>query len=258
LANSDWFTPSPRVVRAPRWFSIVKDAVDLVLGSILLALASPVVLAAATFVRLTSSGPAFYSQVRVGRGGQTFTLYKLRSMYRDCERLSGPQWSQPGDPRVTPLGRWLRKTHLDELPQLWNVVRGEMSLIGPRPERLSFVAQLEHAIPHYTDRLLIRPGMTGLAQVLLPPDDGFDSVRVKVAHDRLYIAAMGPQLDVKIFLATALKIAGVPFDVTRDLLNLPTVSLTSSPILESAYRHGLLGAIQSAPGRQDLFNDAPV
>src|SRR5439155_12868491 len=114
-------------------------------------------------VKLTSRGPALYTQTRLGRNGRPFTIYKLRTMQHRCESLTGARWSTPGDPRITPVGRFLRKTHLDELPQLWNVLRGDMALVGPRPERPEFVPQLEQAVPHYRDRLLVRPGVSGLA-----------------------------------------------------------------------------------------------
>src|SRR5205814_291249 len=114
-------------------------------------------------VRITSRGPAFYTQTRLGLRGRTFTIYKLRSMYEYCENHSGPLWSSKDDPRVTPLGRFIRRTHIDELPQLWNILRGDMSLIGPRPERPEFLPKLETIVPRYRERLRVRPGVTGLA-----------------------------------------------------------------------------------------------
>src|SRR5207248_4660391 len=137
-------------------------------------------------VKLTSPGPMLYTQTRLGRRGRPFTIYKIRTMLHDCESLTGPQWSTPGDTRITRVGRWLRRTHIDELPQLWNVLRGDMSLVGPRPERPEFIPELENAIPFYRDRLLVRPGITGLAQVQLPPDTDMDSVRRQLAHDIYY------------------------------------------------------------------------
>jgi lipopolysaccharide/colanic/teichoic acid biosynthesis glycosyltransferase len=145
-------------------------------------------------------------------------------MYHDCERTSGPRWSTAGDPRVTAFGRFLRKTHLDELPQLWNVLRGEMSLIGPRPERPEFVAELERVIPGYRTRLNVRPGITGLAQVQLPPDEEIEGVSRKVAYDLYYIAHASPQMDLRILVATALKVFGVPFDSIRTMTGLPKVN----------------------------------
>jgi lipopolysaccharide/colanic/teichoic acid biosynthesis glycosyltransferase len=149
-------------------------------------------------VRLTSRGPGFYWQERVGRGGRTFRIYKLRSMYEDCERSSGAVWSPKHDSRVTPVGRFLRATHLDELPQLFNVLRGEMSLVGPRPERPVFTEKLEQELPDYADRHLVRPGITGLAQVQLPPDSDTEGVRRKLVCDLYYVQRFDPLLDVKL------------------------------------------------------------
>jgi lipopolysaccharide/colanic/teichoic acid biosynthesis glycosyltransferase len=188
----------------------LKAASDCVLAGILFVLTLPVVLLLALLIRCTSRGPAFYRQKRCGLGGRPFSLYKLRTMVHNCEDQSGPQWSQPGDPRVTYLGRILRATHCDELPQLWNVLRGDMSLIGPRPERPEFIPRLVAAIPHYEQRLLVRPGLTGLAQVRLPPDTDVSSVRRKLVHDIYYVQRMSLWLDLRILAATALKLVGVP------------------------------------------------
>ena len=123
---------------------------------------------------------------------------------------------------MTPLGRFLRKTHLDELPQLWNVIRGEMSLVGPRPERPEFVEQLERVVPDYLHRLAVRPGVTGLAQVQLPPDTDLQSVHRKVTCDLFYIQQMNPLLDLQIILATATKVFGVPCEVSCNFLGVPS------------------------------------
>ena len=154
-----------------------KSSSDVVIAGILMVLTAPLIFAAWALVRLTSRGPGFYSQIRLGLGGRHFRIYKLRSMAHDCERETGPRWSTRGDSRVTPFGRFLRSTHIDELPQLLNILRGDMSLVGPRPERPEIAAQLERALPCYRERLQIRPGVTGLAQVQLPPDTDLDSVR---------------------------------------------------------------------------------
>ncbi len=187
----------------------------------LLVLTAPLLLFAAVLVKLTSRGPVLYSQVRLGLHSRPFTLYKVRTMTHQCESFTGVQWSTPGDPRVTPVGRFLRRTHLDELPQLWNVIRGEMSLVGPRPERPEFFPQLEQVIPRYRDRLLVRPGVTGLAQVQLPPDTDLASVAVKLAFDLYYVRRVGGWLDIRLLVGTALKIVGVPFGGLRVLLWLP-------------------------------------
>jgi lipopolysaccharide/colanic/teichoic acid biosynthesis glycosyltransferase len=142
-------------------------------------------------------------------------------MVHNCERATGPQWAVPGDPRVTWLGALLRRTHLDELPQLWNVLRGEMSLVGPRPERPGFVRQLEQALPHYPERMAVLPGITGLAQVQHPADEDLAGVRRKLDYDLCYLERIGLWLDVRIVAATALKVLGVPFEITGRLLALP-------------------------------------
>jgi len=145
------------------WFIRIKPAIELYLAVVGLVLSAPLILLCMIAVRLTSGGPALYTQRRVGGGGRVITIFKIRTMYQDSERDGKAIWSSPGDPRVTPLGRVLRATHLDELPQLWNVIRGEVSLIGPRPERPEIVPSLDRALPGYRRRLLVRPGLTGLA-----------------------------------------------------------------------------------------------
>jgi lipopolysaccharide/colanic/teichoic acid biosynthesis glycosyltransferase len=207
--------PPARPAEAPllppgRMTVVVKGVVDLVVGLLLVIPAAPILLLCAALVKLTSRGPVFYSQVRLGKDGREFRIYKIRSMTHNCEKQSGIRWSTAGDPRVTFIGRILRATHLDELPQLWNILKGDMSLIGPRPERPEIVAQLEKAIPGYRDRLLVRPGVTGLAQIQLPPDTDLESVRRKVACDRSYIRHLGWWFDVRILALTALHVFGVP------------------------------------------------
>jgi lipopolysaccharide/colanic/teichoic acid biosynthesis glycosyltransferase len=154
-------------------------------------------------------GPAVYTQTRVGRGGRVFTLYKVRTMYHDCESLTGPRWSTPGDPRVTPVGRVLRKLHLDELPQLWNVLRGDMSLVGPRPERPEIVKQLREQIVGYDRRHRVKPGITGFAQIHLPPDTCVRSVKNKLAYDLYYIRHRTAGMELFVLFATALKMFGL-------------------------------------------------
>jgi lipopolysaccharide/colanic/teichoic acid biosynthesis glycosyltransferase len=200
----------------------IKPLLDFALGSILLVLTAPVMMAIALLVRLTSPGQVIYAQRRLGRGGKEFTLYKIRTMHAGCERDSGAIWSQPGDPRITPVGRLLRSTHLDELPQLVNVVRGEMSLVGPRPERPEIVSQIGAELPpDYFRRLAVRPGLTGLAQVQHPPDADVDSARRKLKYDLCYMEAMGPWLDLRIILATPFRCVGVPFAWINPWLRLP-------------------------------------
>jgi lipopolysaccharide/colanic/teichoic acid biosynthesis glycosyltransferase len=197
---------SAPVVPPSGWYGPAKRAFDVVVALALLVLLAPALLVACSLVKLTSRGPVFYTQVRVGKGGRPFVIYKVRSMYHDCERRTGPQWSQKGDPRVMPVGRFLRRTHLDELPQLWNVLKGDMSLIGPRPERPEFVPQLEAALPRYRERLLVLPGVTGLAQVHLGPDTDLASVERKLAFDLYYVKTLGVWADARLLAATALHV----------------------------------------------------
>ena len=205
----------------PRGYAAYKPWVEFALAFVLLVLTAPVTLLAALLVKLTSRGPAFYTQVRLGRGGRPFVIYKLRTMVADSESGTGAVWSPAGDPRVTPLGRVLRATHIDEFPQLLNVLFGHMSLSGPRPERPEIVAHLTAKIPEYAERLHVRPGITGLAQVQLPPDVNLEGVRRKLACDLYYINHFGAWLDARILACTGLFFLGLPLAVSRRLLRIP-------------------------------------
>ncbi len=187
-----------------------KWLLDRVAAGLLLILGLPLICVLVVLIRVTSRGPAIFRQVRVGRNGRTFTMFKLRTMICDAEAKSGPMWTQDGDPRVTPAGRVLRKVHLDELPQLFNVLRGEMSLIGPRPERPEFTEALSEVLPNFPNRLAVAPGVTGLAQINLPADSDINDVRRKLVLDDEYVERASLLLDLAIFLATALRIVGVP------------------------------------------------
>ena len=185
----------------------VKVAAEWLGALLLLALSCPLLAALALAVRWTSRGPAFYAQTRLGLGGVRYRIYKLRTMVHDAEAATGPVWaSLSGDSRVTPLGRVLRATHLDELPQLWNVLRGEMGLIGPRPERPEIAGRIERKVAGYRGRLAVRPGVTGLAQMLLPADDPSDPtlacVRRKLAYDLYYVRNVSILMDLRVALAT--------------------------------------------------------
>lgn len=211
-----------------------KGVLEWLVTLVLFVLALPCIALCALLVRLTSRGPVIYSQTRVGRGGVPFQIYKLRTMHHDCEKASGAQWSRPGDPRITHLGYILRKTHLDELPQLWNVLCGNMALVGPRPERPEFVPSLEQAIPHYSDRHLVKPGVTGLAQVQLPADTDLNSVRRKLAYDLFYIRRISFWLDVRLVVCTAVHMAGVPYHLITWIFRMPPMA-----VVEQAYqKHG--------------------
>jgi lipopolysaccharide/colanic/teichoic acid biosynthesis glycosyltransferase len=187
----------------------LKGALDYTLAAALFVLLLPVMAVTMLLVRLSSPGPALYSQTRVGRGGRVFVIYKVRTMYHECEKRTGIQWSVKGDPRITQLGRVLRALHLDELPQLWNVLRGDMSLVGPRPERPEIVADLQLSVYGYDVRHAVKPGITGFAQVHLPPDSSIRTVRNKLIYDRYYVGRMGPLLDLYCLVCTALKVLGL-------------------------------------------------
>ncbi|PID80403.1 UDP-phosphate N-acetylgalactosaminyl-1-phosphate transferase [bacterium DOLJORAL78_65_58] len=201
----------------------IKRASDVVISILALGAFGIILPGLALLIKLDSSGPVFYSQERVGinrrrvrrrfsdrfgserrkvlQPGRPFKVHKLRTMGVNAE-ANGPQWAKKNDMRITRVGRFLRKTRLDEVPQFWNVLKGDMSLIGPRPERLVFVRQLEKDIPDYRDRLLIKPGITGLAQVINGYDEDMESVRRKVELDRKYIRNAGFGQDGRILFST--------------------------------------------------------
>jgi lipopolysaccharide/colanic/teichoic acid biosynthesis glycosyltransferase len=208
---------APQLAR-PDSYARLKRALDVTLAGAMLVAVLPFMLLAGLIVRLTSRGPAIYVQTRLGRGGAPFRIYKLRTMIDNCESLTGPRWAVPGDPRVTTVGAILRATHLDELPQLWNVIRGDMSLIGPRPERPEIIERLEQDMPDYGDRHAVRPGITGLAQVQLPPDTDVSNVADKLVLDKAYIHHLSPRLDLQIFVCTALRMVGLRPNHLRTIL----------------------------------------
>lgn len=180
----------------------VKRWLDVVLSLAIGLLSLPLLLLGMVLVRLGSPGPVFFRQTRVGLGGRLFEVVKLRTMVEDAERQTGAVWASENDPRITPEGRLLRRTRIDELPQLWNVLRGEMSLVGPRPERPEFHAELDREIPGFGQRIAVRPGLTGRAQVRFQYCGTVDEMRVKVRHDLSYIREMGLATDLKLLVAT--------------------------------------------------------
>ncbi len=182
----------------------LKEILDRTVSAVLLTVLSPLLAIVALLIRLDSPGPVLYWQARVGKDGKTFNLCKFRTMIPDAERETGAVLAQKNDPRVTRIGRILRKTRLDELPQLWNVLRGEMSLIGPRPERPEFVEQWKKIIPHYKTRLLVKPGITGWAQVYGRYDEGPETVWEKLEYDLYYLRNLSPSLDFEILARTVL------------------------------------------------------
>jgi lipopolysaccharide/colanic/teichoic acid biosynthesis glycosyltransferase len=187
----------------------LKRAFDLVFAFAGFLTVLPLMAVTAVAVWAGDRGPVFYAQERLGRYRRPFRMYKFRTMVLNAELTTGPTWSWAGDPRVTPIGRILRATHLDELPQLWNVLRGEMSFVGPRPERAVFVEQLERVIPGYINRLAIRPGITGLSQLRSGYDDSLRSVRRKIRYDLLYVRRGCTLLDAMIIMDTFLLMGGL-------------------------------------------------
>lgn len=192
----------PRALRVPSPIrEVVKRAFDAITILLTAPITVPLIFLGALLIKLTSRGPAFFVQERVGRYSKPFSLVKLRTMRCDAEAC-GPQWAEAGDARVTPVGRLLRATGIDELPQLWNVLSGEMSLVGPRPERPELVRELEMEIPFYGARLLVVPGLTGWAQLHQGGDTTLDDVANKLRYDLYYLKYGTPLLDLRILLGT--------------------------------------------------------
>lgn len=206
---------------APRTRSeMINRGLNVVLAAVGLLVTLPLLIAIGVWIRLTSPGPILYAQTRVGLdrrwrrtlamhdrrvrdlGGAVFTIYKFRTMRVNAEAKSGAVWAKENDPRVTPLGKYLRILRLDELPQLWNILRGDMNIVGPRPERPSIVARLQRDIASYGSRHRVRPGLTGLAQINQQYDACLDDVRTKVGYDLDYLRQQSLSLDFKIMLRT--------------------------------------------------------
>ena len=228
----DWINPATRIDLPPAagWYCALKPACDFVLACIFAVPGLPVVAICWAVVRLTSAGPGFYTQTRSGLGGRPYKILKLRTMAHNVEAKTGIQWSQKGDCRVTRIGKLLRTTHLDELPQLWNVLRGEMGLVGPRPERPEVIAAkgLAQLVPGYDRRLDVKPGVTGFAQLQLPPDSTVSSVRHKVAYDLYYITNQSLWLDLRLIVATVAKTTGLSMPWLRRLFGLPGRSVVGA------------------------------
>jgi len=184
------------------WLSISKRTIDVLFSSIGLLLTLPLMALAALAIRLGSPGPVLYRQVRVGKDGKPFTICKFRSMRVDAEATTGAVWAVADDPRVTRVGRFLRRTRVDEIPQLVSVLVGDMSLVGPRPERPEFVAELTKQIPFYGQRHVVRPGVTGWAQVRHPYGSSVKDSMEKLQYDLFYVKRMSPGFDLFIVLET--------------------------------------------------------
>lgn len=185
-----------------RKYPALKRVFDFLAASLGLILLSPLFLIVSILLRIDSPGPVFFKQDRVGKDGKIFNMWKFRTMRVEAELETGPVWAAQDDPRITRLGRFLRKSHIDELPQLINVFKGEMSLIGPRPERMVFVEKINGCVPHYQERLRVRPGITGLAQVRYSYGASIKDAARKLKYDILYIQRMCWMLDLRILFLT--------------------------------------------------------
>jgi lipopolysaccharide/colanic/teichoic acid biosynthesis glycosyltransferase len=187
---------------ARKSFRAFKRVLDPVLALTAIAICSPLFIVIAFLVRITSEGPVIYLQERVGKRGKSFMMFKFRTMSVDAEKGIGAVWAKQNDPRVTQVGGILRTTHFDELPQLLNVLKGEMSIVGPRPERPQIVKDLRKSIVDYDKRLAVLPGITGLSQVLHRADESINDVRKKVKYDLLYIKKMCWLMELRVMTST--------------------------------------------------------
>ncbi len=186
----------------PEWERKVKRLMDIGISIFILLTFLPIWLLVALAIKLDSRGPIFYKQQRVGKDGREFTILKFRSMVKDAESMTGPKWAEKKDPRITRVGRIIRKLRVDEVPQFFNVLKGEMSLIGPRPERPYFVERFKKDIPFYTRRLKVKPGITGWAQIKGEYDTSIENVKEKLQYDLFYLENMSLRMDLKIILNT--------------------------------------------------------
>lgn len=200
--NPSWLIFSDGFSSGRMFSSAFKRLFDIVASTLLLLLSAPVVLLTAILIKLESKGPAFYRQRRVGLFGQGFDVIKLRSMREDAEVDGHAVWAEKNDPRVTRVGRIIRTLRIDELPQCWTVLKGEMSFVGPRPERPHFVDDLEHKLPYYAERHMVKPGITGWAQINYPYGASIEDSRQKLEYDLFYAKNYSPFLDLLILLQT--------------------------------------------------------
>ena len=200
--NPSWLIFSDGFSSGRRLSGIAKRLFDVIASSILLVATMPIVILFAVLVKLESKGPAFYRQVRVGLFGQPYSVLKLRSMRSDAELEGKAVWASQDDPRITRVGKFIRKVRIDELPQTWNVLKGEMSFVGPRPERPEFVADLEQQLSYYAERHMVKPGITGWAQVNYPYGASIEDSRHKLEYDLYYAKNYTPFLDILILLQT--------------------------------------------------------
>jgi len=188
--------------RRSRWIFLTKRLIDILVSALGLVVTSPITLLAAIAIKFDTPGPVLYSQERVGLGERLFTLYKFRSMVHEAEALSGPVWAEANDSRVTRVGKLMRKLRIDELPQMINVLKGEMSFVGPRPERPFFVSGLKEKVPYYYLRFSVKPGITGWAQILYAYGDSEEDAIEKLQYELYYVKNISPMLDLQIIFET--------------------------------------------------------
>ncbi|MCA1786901.1 MAG: TIGR03013 family PEP-CTERM/XrtA system glycosyltransferase, partial [Desulfobacteraceae bacterium] len=201
LINPSWLIFSDGF-RKSRWKAAFKRVEDIIISVVMLILLSPLLMFVCILIKLDSKGPVLFSQDRVGLDKQEYMVHKFRSMVQDAEKLTGPVWAQTDDDRITRVGRVIRKFRIDELPQLWNVLMGNMSMVGPRPERRHFTEDLEKKIPFYAQRFNVKPGITGWAQVCYDYGATLDDAVEKLNYELFYIKNMSLAMDVVIILRT--------------------------------------------------------
>ncbi|MCE7916633.1 MAG: sugar transferase, partial [Nitrosomonas sp. PRO5] len=186
----------------PEWEKKLKRLMDIVVSLLILIVSAPITILTSIAIKIDSEGTVFFKQERLGQNGKPFNVYKFRSMIKDAEKYTGPVWSKKDDPRVTRMGKFVRKVRIDEIPQMFNVLKGEMSLVGPRPEREYFVEKLSQEIPYYRRRLKVRPGITGWAQVRYPYGASIEDAIEKLQYDLYYVKNHSLFLDFVILIDT--------------------------------------------------------
>jgi len=199
--NPSWLIFSDGFVKTPV-SKFIKRVVGFVLSALMFLCLSPLLILVSIVIRLDSRGPILFSQERVGENGEIFTIYKFRSMRTDAETISGPVWAEEDDPRITRVGKIIRKLRIDELPQLWNVLKGDMSFVGPRPERPYFVEKLKQKVPYYNQRFAVKPGVTGWAQIKYPYGATENDALEKLKYDLYYIKNMSLIMDLMVIFQT--------------------------------------------------------
>jgi sugar transferase (PEP-CTERM system associated) len=233
-----------------RLMCIVKRLIDLLFAAFGVCVSLPLMGLVAVLIKLDSSGPILFSQERVGKGGKVFTLRKFRTMVADAEKDTGPVWAQTSDPRVTPLGKILRRTGMDELPQLFNVLKGDMSFVGPRPERPHFVADLERQIPYYRQRLAVQPGITGWAQVRYGYGATLADAIEKLQYDLYYIKNMSVFLDLLTILSTIHKVVFAKVAVQTPAIDVPAGSSLATNVALPSFAEAPTVSVSALGGQE--------